>query len=428
MNQPEREREVATALGAFLSDSIEQTAVNEVASRVRLLARVASIPPPQSAKQKWWLAVPALAAAAALILWWRTPSRLSYEIVGSNQADSYVSAPNDRPVVVQFSDQTQVQVDAGSRLRIEGTTRQGARVLLERGSAQVHVVHRPQSSWTFAAGPFDVLVTGTRFELQWNPSNETLQLDLREGSVEIRTPFGAAPVALRGGQAFHADLHARSMTTSELGHTAPALPVVPPAPLALPGATSEGVSNEPGPSAAAGAPSSASALGSLAPTAAPSAVASAKAWSKLIASGEFNTLLAQANERGIPACLQACSPAELSSLADAARYSARTELAEQSLRALRSRFVRAPQGRAAAFLLGRLREGQGAAKDARAWYDTYLSESPAGPYAAEALAGKMRTVSKTDGRTAAEPLAREYLKRYPSGVHAGTAHGILADQ
>lgn len=424
MNQLEYEREVATALGALLRDSIEQQAVNEAASRVRLLARVASLPLAPSVNRKWWLAAPVLAAAAALVLWWRTPSRLSYEIVGSNQADSYISAPNDRPLVLHFSDQTLVQVEPGSRLRVEDTTREGARVLLERGSAQVHVVHRPQSSWTFAAGPFDVLVTGTRFDLQWNPSSETLQLTLREGSVEIHTPFAAAPVMLRGGQAFRADLRDRSMTTSELTNVAARPPA---ASLAVPNASSELAPNEAVPSAAGGSPNGASSVSVTTPGA-PSAVASSKAWSKLIAAGEFNALLAQANERGIPACLQACSPADLSALADAARYSAKTDLAEQSLRALRARFGRAAEGRAAAFLLGRLREGQGAAKEARTWYDTYLSESPAGAYAAEALAGKMRTVSKTDGRAAAEPLAREYLKRYPTGVHAGTAHGILADQ
>jgi hypothetical protein len=214
------------------------------------------------------------------------------------------------------------------------------------------------------------------------------------------------------------------MTTSELANDAPALSTA--------SAPPEAVRNEPAPSAVGGAPNGANALGSLiagtAPAPSASASGSAKAWSKLIASGEFNALLLQANQRGIPACLQACSPAELSALADAARYTGKTELAEQSLRALRSRFVRAPEGRAAAFLLGRLREGQGAAQEARTWYDTYLSESRAGAYAAEALAGKMRTVTKTDGRAAAEPLAREYLKRYPAGVHAGTAHGILADQ
>ncbi|MET0792514.1 MAG: FecR domain-containing protein [Polyangiaceae bacterium] len=422
MNQPEHEQRVAEALGALARDGIKDSAADEAASRLRLLARVATIPPPKSVDRKWWFAAPALAAAAALVVWWRVPSRLSYEVVGSNKADSYVSAPSDRPVIVHFSDETLVQVEAGSRLRIEDTTREGARVLLERGTAGVHVVHRPLAHWTFAAGPFDVLVTGTRFDLHWNPTSEVMDLQLREGSVEIRTPFATAPIALRGGQQFRADLHGRSMTTTELANGAPALPGVPAS------QPSEAAAVEPAPSAVAGVSNGGSSVGSLTPSPAPSAPASGKAWSKLIASGEFASLLEQANERGIPACLRSCSAGDLSALADAARYTGKTDLADQSLHALRTRFPRAAEGHAAAFLLGRLREGQGAPKEARSWYDTYSSESPSGAYAAEALAGKMRTVSKTDGRAAAEPLAREYLKRYPTGVHAGTAQGILASQ
>ena len=413
MNQPEDEQRVAAALGALISDAIEQTPVNEVACRARLLTRAAALSPRRRPSRRWWLAAPALAAAAACLVWWQTPRRLSYEIVGSTAAESYVSAPSDRPLVVHFSDETLVQVEAGSRLRIEDTTRDGARVLLERGTAGVHVGHRPRAHWTFAAGPFDVLVTGTRFDLNWNPSREVLELQLREGSVEIRTPFASAPVALRGGQTFRADLHDHSMTTTELEPEASALSV--PTAEAAPSDAPVIAHDEPAPSASALNP----------PAVAP---APARAWSKLIASGEFKTLLEQANAAGIPSCLQGCSAADLSALADAARYTGKAELAEQSLHALRTRFLRAAQGQSAAFLLGRLREGQGAAKDARTWYDTYLSESPAGAYAAEALAGKMRTVSKTDGRAAAQPLAREYLKRYPMGVHAGTARGILDDQ
>lgn len=426
MNQPEHERRVAAALGALLSDAIEQTVVNEAASRARLLTRAAALTPQRRLSRKWWLTAPALAAAIACLVWWQIPRRLSYEIVGSTVAEPYVSAPSDRPVVVHFSDETLVQVEAGSRLRIEDTTREGARVLLERGTAGVHVVHRPSARWTFAAGPFDVLVTGTRFDLNWNPSSEVLQLRLREGSVEIRTPFATAPVALRSGQTFRSDLHDRSMTTTDVEPGASAVPVPVPVASAPPIDTPREAASEASPSLGATAESTGSAPSSVGPAVV--AAASARPWPKLIAAGEFKALLDQANQRGIAACLQTCSSGDLSALADAARYSSRAELAEQSLHALRTRFQRSPEGRAAAFLLGRVLERQGAAPDARTWYDTYLSESPAGVYAAEALAGKMRAVSMTDGRAAAQPLAREYLKRYPTGVHAGTARGILADQ
>ncbi len=423
MNRADNEQRVAAALGELARAGIEQSAVDLAASRAQLLARVDGLTVRRGVSLEWWLAVPALAAAAALVVWWRTPTQLSYEVIGAIKNGAYVSAPNDRPVTLHFSDDTLVQVEAGSQLRVEDTTREGAHVLLERGTAGVHVVHRPESHWTFAAGPFDVLVTGTRFDLNWDPAREVLELRLREGSVEIRTPFSSGPVALRGGQSFRADLHSRSMTTTELASEKSA-PATSATSATAPAGSDSEVTAVPG--VLGSAVSVGSAISSAAPSVALVPAPGMKAWQKLIAAGEFNALLAQANERGIPSCLASCSANDLSALADAARYTGKSELADQSLHVLRSRFSRAPEGRAAAFLLGRLRESQGAAKDARTWYDTYLHESPGGPYAADALAGKMRTVLKTDGAAAAEPLAEQYLKRYPTGVHAGTARGILA--
>ena len=78
---------------------------------------------------------------------------------------------------------------------------------------------------------------------------------------------------------------------------------------------------------------------------------------------------------------------------------------------------------AAAFLLGRVHEAQSPGAAAR-WYETYLSESSDGEFAAEALAGRMRAVSAERGPLAAKPLALEYLRRYPVGVQAKTARKI----
>ncbi|MGC4091186.1 MAG: hypothetical protein QM756_25580 [Polyangiaceae bacterium] len=143
-----------------------------------------------------------------------------------------------------------------------------------------------------------------------------------------------------------------------------------------------------------------------------------------MAAGKFQELLKLAEQRGLANCARGCSAEDLSALADAARYLGRTDVAESSLRALRSRFGQRNEGRAAAFLLGRLRESQGAAADALGWYETYLNEAAGGHYAAEALAGRMRTTRATRGAAAAVPLAREYLSRYPNGVHAGTARTL----
>ena len=103
-------------------------------------------------------------------------------------------------------------------------------------------------------------------------------------------------------------------------------------------------------------------------------------------------------------------------------------MAESALLSLRRRFGDTREGRSAAFLLGRLDEARGATGAAGRWYDTYLRELPGGELSAEALAGKMRMVFASDGRAAAAPLASQYLARYPNGVHAQTARGILGQE
>ena len=111
-------------------------------------------------------------------------------------------------------------------------------------------------------------------------------------------------------------------------------------------------------------------------------------------------------------------------LADAARYTGESGLAEKSLQTLRQRFGNTGQGTAAAFLLGRLSESRGQLGDADRWYQTYLQEAPRGQFAADALAGRMRAVAALQGHTAGRPLALEYLRKYPDGVQAPAARKL----
>jgi hypothetical protein len=365
-----------------------------------------------------WL--PRLALAAALVvgigiagLAFRSSSRpLDYRVRGVDSSGPYVSASEARPALVEFSDGSRVEADPGARFRVEERRSNGARVLLERGRTRVSIVHRDDSSWSFAAGPFDVKVTGTRFDLAWDPAKESLDLALREGSVEVRGPFGEAPIAVRTGQHFHADMASRSMTVVD-GRTAESAP----SPSA--GAAPAAVAATPAP------PERAVTESVSAPAPAPAAAPARESWTKLVAGGQFETVIRLATARGTAACVKSCGAADLRALADAARYSGRTDLAREALLGLRDRFRGSGEERSAAFLLGRVEESRGAAARAQTWYETYLRERPGGELAAEALAGRMRSVSATSGRKAAAPLAREYLSRYPNGVHAEAARAIV---
>lgn len=354
-------------------------------------------------------------AAAAVVLLVRVISSpsLSYEVAGAPREGDYVRAASDRPVTLTFSDKTTVHGAPDSRFRIDGATEQGARVVVERGRADVRVMHRPSTMWNFVAGPFDVRVTGTRFSLDWDPSRETLDLELIEGSVEVRGASGSGPWAVRAGQRFRADLRGTSMVVSSVatdGGTPAAKTGAPPLEPAAE-TPNDATPSSSAPSAAAGKGSS----------------PAGESWDKRITRGEFKQIVSEAESRGIAGCLARCSPNDLRALSDAARYTSRWELAEQSLLSLRKRFGSGAGGDAS-FLLGRLEERRGGSAAALRWYDTYLKEVPSGAFSAEALAGKMRATRAASGAKAAAPLARDYLERFPKGVHVGIAREILASQ
>jgi hypothetical protein len=409
MTHPGHDEAVAASLGAFARERLEREPFDDAASRRQLLERASRSRRSASRFRPTWVLVPAGALVALLVVLGLLPKRLDYAVEGVRASGPYVNASADRSARVRFSDDSVVEVKKGSQVRVEETTHRGARVLLERGAADVHVVHRGKTDWTFVAGPCEVLVTGTRFDLAWDPTRELFELKLREGSVEVKTPLSPARVTLSAGQVLRADLARRSMTTSDAANEAAS-------------------SHDQALPAPAGVPTPVETQPPAAPTGAKANVSPAVPWSKLVAEGQFKVVLAQAEARGIGRCVAGCSASDLSALADAARYSGRTEVAEQSLQALRSRFAGESAARGAACLLGRLRETRGASSDAKTWYERYLAESPGGSYASEALAGKMRTTLAVSGPAAAEPIAREYLRLYPTGVHAGTARGILGSR
>jgi hypothetical protein len=397
------ELEQLAVVGALARDAASSPVNPDVhrEGRERLVGIAATRKYRRTARARVFSALALAAVVAAAIAVWLRPRPLRYEVEGGAVLESpYVSAPEEAPVDVRFSDGSDVRAEAGSRLRVDATYSHGARVLLEKGGTSSHVVHHNMSNWTFVAGPFEVRVIGTRFDLSWDPVAGEIDLRLREGSVEVASPLAGAPILVRAGQRFVATMSERRMVVTDAD---------------APDALTETAQPAP-PVDGARAPSP-----SPAPTAAKQT--QRREWQEMFIHGEYESVVAAATARGIEACLTSCSAADLRSLADAARYTGRSDLADRTLRALRKRFAGSSQSAAAAFLLGRTHESQSPAAGER-WYETYLSEAPDGEFAAEALAGKMRIIASTSGTAAAKPLALEYLRRYPQGVQAKAARRI----
>ena len=367
---------------------------------------------------RWLAACIAVALAFGLAFTMlRSDGTPRYVVRGAVDESGYVRVPMDHAANIVFSDETRITAEAGARLRIDDAARSdGARISLERGNLHAQVTHTGHGNWRFVAGPFQVRVTGTRFTLGWDAEKERLEVVLEQGSVDVSGYAGSGSVSVRAGQRFLGDAREKTMLVANAeGPAKPALS------FATPSATVAAVAGEesPLPSAPATPVTSSAPASASASTSGSTKVA----WAKLVAKGQFQRVVEEAAARGTDDCIATCSAADLTALADAARYVGQSGLAERSLRELRRRFPGEAAGRAA-FLLGRLDEGRGEAAAARNWYETALREASGGSFASEALAGKMRTVKALEGAEAARRVALDYLKRYPNGVDARTARQL----
>jgi hypothetical protein len=264
-----------------------------------------------------------------------------------------------------------------------------------------------------------VAVKGTAFHLGFEAARGRLALQMHHGVVEVRGPSQDRRLTLGAGESL------------ELFATTPA--AEPQSSVAVSGKVAMLGQPQPGSTIPSGKPALESPIparqsfhrakgragGSIEET------QPGESWSSLIARGEFHAVVKDAEDRGLEVMLAQSSAAELTSLADAARYSRRYDVARQALQRVRERFPDTSRSSEAAFFLGRLAEtSPSSAKAALTWYEIYLRESEQGPYAAEALGREIALLLPTD-RARARKTARQYLERFPRGTQADLARSLV---
>jgi hypothetical protein len=152
-----------------------------------------------------------------------------------------------------------------------------------------------------------------------------------------------------------------------------------------------------------------------------------RALSERVISGEAAAIVAEVEREGLDAVAARSSPAELVTVADAARYARKPALALAALRLVRARHRGTREAVLAAFHLGRIDDDEGRPGAALVWYDAYLKESGgAGPFAPEVRGRQMLATARVAGPAAARALAAEYLRLYPEGPYASRASALVS--
>lgn len=366
-----------------------------------------------------WALAAALGVAAGAAIWLRSPAEpaaLAFTIgdrAERGAAGSFLAAPADRELPLHFADGTRFALSAGTSARVASVHENGAHLVIEKGGAKAAVVHRPNSRWQLDAGPFQVIVVGTRFDVSWDAASRVLDLKLEEGAVRVSGGMLSEALYVRAGQrlrAFADGARVEMSSNAEAREARAALEAVEPG-----GERREAAPSE---TASAPEPSALSARGS-----APVNAGSSTSWLVLASAGKFREALAAAEKAGFEAECQRASGSDLLALADAARLSGSASRAEQAYSAARAKL---PGGGRASYGLGLVAfDLRGDFAGAARHFETYLREQPNGSLRAEAM-GRLMEALQRAGRTAdARRVAERYLSLYPQGPQAARAKRLL---
>lgn len=301
---------------------------------------------------------------------------------------SQLLATEGEAKLIQFSDSSVIELRPYTTLRVSLVEGGAVVARLMQGALKANVHHHDRTDYRFQAGDYEVKVVGTAFDLAFEPEPARFDLNLREGRVVVADGTGQTRF-VRAGEQLHLPTHDGASGKSQKA-----------------GEEVDLESLETGSQQHAGKPS----------TASPS-------YKELARRGQFQAIVTAARRAGIDRVLAAKGASELHELGQAARYTGQTALAEKVFSHLSSHHGRSPEGRSAAFFRGRLAEDGGRLQQAQQHYHAYLAQG-GGSYAAEALGREMTLVQKTAGPNAAQPLATEYLRRFPRGAYRDLARTL----
>jgi transmembrane sensor len=366
----------------------------------------------------------AFVAAVAVVLLVARARPLGVTVGGEVVAGGeWISAPPDAPLPIRFSEGTEIRLAPEARARVAEVTHNGAHLLLESGTAHVSVTPNRGGQWTFTAGPFQVDVKGTQFEIAWSPREQVFTLELVEGSVFISGcalgqghPLFAGETLSASCLAHEFHIDSASSRGAKLAPPVPAAtqPAPPPAlsPSALPGL-------DPDESATRATPG--------APPREPGGRAGdePETWQTLGRASRFKEAFARVHERGFDSVLASADRDDLLLLGDVARLSGDSGSALLAYRRVRSRAPGTEAAANAVFAMGRIYFDQrGAYADAAQCFATYRRERSNGPLARDATGRQMEALARAGDAAAAARVAEEYLRKYPKGPHAAFARTL----
>jgi ferric-dicitrate binding protein FerR (iron transport regulator) len=327
---------------------------------------------------------------------------------GVDQEEGELIASGDKPLLVEFSDETQVKLEPFSTLRVSSSAKvKEVTARLSQGRAQFQAGYESSAKFTLQAGVYTLRPVGATFSFGYLPKEGQLDVKSKAGIVLVTDESGKQYRVEGGGTLRLPEGAVRVETVKE--------------------ASGESADSSGGVKPSGASPSTETLPSGIPSTATPAAGTTPLSFKQLAAEGKFAEVVAEAKRQGLSRVLATGSASELQELGQAARYTGDLALAAQTWNQMTSRFS-GPSAQNARFFLGRLAEQRGDLGQALMSYDAYLKSGTGGVYTAEALGRKLSIVSKSYGAEKARPIAEEYLRRFPKGPYAKTARELAGGE
>lgn len=337
---------------------------------------------------RWWrwglaatLAVAVAGGVGTFVHHHQSP--ITYEATGALGAGGVVTSGDFGAARLDFSDGSRIELLRGAAATVTFARRDGATVDIDGGATSVVIPELESSSWRVILGPYSIDTGHVDLRATWSELDRRLAVDVMVGKAAIQGPLLPEGTALRAGQRVTADLARRVVHIEELGGGA------------------EQSSRGPAPDAPA------------------------ESWPGLVASGNFDAVVASASVGSLREVLDTRPLADLRALGQASLYVGETELATKALEAQRRRFPQTRESEEAAFLLGMGEDARGNPIKAVHWYRVYRQEAPEGVFAGDALGREFLALWAAGDRAGAKRAAGEYLSRYPGGGHEEAARKLV---
>ena len=215
-------REIAEELDAMRDEAVLTEA------RERLFERRRAVAVPRRSRAPLvagGFALAAAAAAAIFVFRTRTPEPMAFQIGDPPRHGAqgeWVPAPLDAPMPLRFDDGSRFEVERGGRTRVASSLPRDARLVLESGTLRGDVVgHDKAGVWHVTAGPFDVAVAGTKFQMSWDPTSGVLDVRDISSRVVVTGPYAAEGVAVKRGEYLRVSLEQARLEVSAAPPPAP---------------------------------------------------------------------------------------------------------------------------------------------------------------------------------------------------------------